>query len=56
MDVLASYGWIDGIRRKLDDDSTMQVLSPRKTDHRNRDACCGWRNGSPVLICRAQAT
>lgn len=30
LDALVAYGWIDGIRRKLDDDRTMQLLSPRK--------------------------
>ncbi len=24
------FGWIDGLRRKLDDDRTMQLLSPRR--------------------------
>jgi uncharacterized protein YdeI (YjbR/CyaY-like superfamily) len=30
LDVLLCYGWIDGIRRKLDDDRTMQLVSPRR--------------------------
>ncbi len=30
LDALITYGWIDGIRRKLDDDRTMQLISPRK--------------------------
>lgn len=30
LDALVAYGWIDGIRRKVDDDRTMQLLSPRK--------------------------
>jgi len=30
LDVLVAYGWIDGLRRKVDDDRTMQLLSPRK--------------------------
>ncbi|MEM8538222.1 MAG: YdeI/OmpD-associated family protein [Pseudomonadota bacterium] len=29
LDALVAYGWIDGIRRKLDDDRTMQMISPR---------------------------
>jgi uncharacterized protein YdeI (YjbR/CyaY-like superfamily) len=29
LDALLSYGWIDGIRRKLDGDRTMQLVSPR---------------------------
>lgn len=31
LDALVAYGWIDGIRRKLDDDRTMQLVSPRQT-------------------------
>lgn len=30
LDALVAYGWIDGRRYKLDDDRTMQLLSPRK--------------------------
>lgn len=30
LDALVAHGWIDGIRRKLDDDRTMQLISPRK--------------------------
>jgi len=30
LDALVAYGWIDGIRRKLDADRTMQLISPRK--------------------------
>ena len=30
LDALMAYGWIDGIRRKLDDTRTMQLISPRK--------------------------
>jgi len=33
LDEVLSFGWIDGIRRKLDDDRTMQLLSPRKTQY-----------------------
>ncbi|MEM6737827.1 MAG: YdeI/OmpD-associated family protein [Bacteroidota bacterium] len=33
LDELLCFGWIDGIRRKLDDDRTMQLISPRKTQH-----------------------
>ena len=33
LDELLSFGWIDGIRRKLDDHKTMQLISPRKTQH-----------------------
>ncbi len=31
LDARVSYGWIDGIRRKLDADRTMQLVSPRRT-------------------------
>lgn len=30
LDALIAYGWIDGRRMKLDDDRTMQLVSPRK--------------------------
>lgn len=30
LDALIAFGWIDGVRRKLDDDRTMQLISPRK--------------------------
>lgn len=30
LDALVAYGWIDGIRRKVDADRTMQLISPRK--------------------------
>ena len=30
LDALIAYGWIDGRRMKLDEDRTMQLLSPRK--------------------------
>lgn len=30
LDALIAYGWIDGIRRKLDADRTMQLIAPRK--------------------------
>jgi uncharacterized protein YdeI (YjbR/CyaY-like superfamily) len=33
LDELLCFGWIDGIRRKLDDHRTMQLISPRKTKH-----------------------
>ena len=31
LDALIAYGWIDGIRRKLADQRTMQLISQRKT-------------------------
>ena len=33
LDELLCYGWIDGIRRKLDEQRTMQLISPRKVEH-----------------------
>ena len=33
LDELICFGWIDGIRRKLDDNKTMQLISPRKVEH-----------------------
>ncbi|AFL84723.1 hypothetical protein Belba_2156 [Belliella baltica DSM 15883] len=33
LDELICFGWIDGIRRKLDDIKTMQLISPRKVTH-----------------------
>ena len=30
---LLCFGWIDGIRRKLDDERTMQLIAPRKIEH-----------------------
>lgn len=31
LDALVAYGWIDGIRRKLDETRTMQIIGPRHT-------------------------
>ena len=33
LDQLLCYGWIDGIRRKLDEERTMQLITPRKAQH-----------------------
>ena len=33
LDELLCFGWIDGIRRKLDDERTMQLIAPRKVEH-----------------------
>lgn len=33
LDELLCYGWIDGIRRKLDNMRTMQLISPRRVQH-----------------------
>jgi len=34
LDELLCYGWIDSIRRKLDNKRTMQLISPRRVQHR----------------------
>jgi uncharacterized protein YdeI (YjbR/CyaY-like superfamily) len=31
LDAVIAFGWIDGIRRKLDDDRTLQIIGPRRT-------------------------
>jgi uncharacterized protein YdeI (YjbR/CyaY-like superfamily) len=33
LDEVLCFGWIDGIRRKLDADRTMQLLGPRRVQH-----------------------
>ncbi len=33
LDELLCFGWIDGVRRKLDENRTMQLISPRQTQH-----------------------
>ncbi len=33
LDELLAFGWIDGIRRKLDADRTMQLIGPRRVHH-----------------------
>lgn len=33
LDALVAFGWIDGIRRKLDETRTMQLISPRRVEH-----------------------
>lgn len=33
LDELLCFGWIDGIRRKLDNSKTMQLISQRKAEH-----------------------
>ncbi|WP_116970360.1 YdeI/OmpD-associated family protein [Blastomonas sp. UPD001] len=32
LDELLCFGWVDGIRRKLDADRTMQLISPRRAE------------------------
>jgi uncharacterized protein YdeI (YjbR/CyaY-like superfamily) len=31
LDALVAHGWTDGLRRQLDDERTMQLVSPRRT-------------------------
>ena len=33
LDQLLCFGWIDGIRRKLDQERTMQLIAPRRAEH-----------------------
>ncbi len=33
LDELLCFGWIDGIKRKLDEERTMQLISPRQVQH-----------------------
>ncbi|RPG80371.1 MAG: hypothetical protein CBC74_006440 [Crocinitomicaceae bacterium TMED114] len=33
LDELLCFGWIDGVRRKLDDERTMQLISARRAQH-----------------------
>ena len=33
LDELICFGWIDGVRRKLNEDQTMQLITPRKVQH-----------------------
>ena len=33
LDELICFGWIDGVRKKLDDQRTMQLISKRKVQH-----------------------
>lgn len=33
LDQLLCFGWIDGIRRKLDNERTMQLIAPRRVEH-----------------------
>jgi uncharacterized protein YdeI (YjbR/CyaY-like superfamily) len=33
LDELLCFGWIDGVRRKLDERRTMQLISPRRVQH-----------------------
>jgi uncharacterized protein YdeI (YjbR/CyaY-like superfamily) len=33
LDELLCFGWIDGVRKKLDDQRTMQLISPRRVQH-----------------------
>ena len=33
LDELIAFGWVDGVRRKLDEDRTTQLISPRRAHH-----------------------
>jgi uncharacterized protein YdeI (YjbR/CyaY-like superfamily) len=33
LDEILCFGWIDGIRRKIDEQRTMQLISPRQVQH-----------------------
>jgi uncharacterized protein YdeI (YjbR/CyaY-like superfamily) len=33
LDEVLCFGWVDGIRRQLDEDRTMQMISPRQSQH-----------------------
>lgn len=33
LDEILCFGWIDGIRRKLDENRTMQLIAPRQAQH-----------------------
>ena len=33
LDELVSFGWIDGVRRKLDEIRTLQLIAPRRVQH-----------------------
>ena len=33
LDELLCFGWVDGIRRKLDENKTMQLIGPRRKQH-----------------------
>ena len=33
LDQVLCFGWIDGVRRKLNDDQTMQLIGPRRRQH-----------------------
>ncbi len=33
LDELLCFGWIDGIKRKIDEEKVMQMISPRRVEH-----------------------
>jgi uncharacterized protein YdeI (YjbR/CyaY-like superfamily) len=39
LDELVAFGWIDGIRRRVDDERTRQLVSPRRTQPWARSYC-----------------
>jgi len=46
LDELVCFGWIDGIRRKLDDERTMQLIGPRRVQHWSKT----YKDRAAVLI------
>ena len=46
LDELLCFDWIDGIRRKLDEERTMQLISPRKVEHWTKT----YKDRAPRLI------
>ena len=52
LDELISFGWIDGIRRKLDDQRTMQLISPRRVQHWSKS----YKDRAAKLIAAAAKT
>jgi len=47
LDELVAWGWIDGARKKVDDDRTMQLVSPRRTQY--------WARSYKVRAARLEA-
>ena len=39
LDELVAFGWIDGLRRRVDDERTRQLVSPRRTQPWARSYC-----------------
>ena len=47
LDELLCFGWIDGLRRKIDADRTMQLIGPRRVHH--------WADSYKVRVARLTA-